>query len=111
VTLRVEILVFTLLVNILTFLEVNTLVIIKENINDYELRNKSFIESLIESLIPLKSLIRIELRNESLTESSIPPKSLIHTKSRDKSPVELPIKSPVNYTIDSTTEQLEVKPF
>jgi hypothetical protein len=98
---------FTLLVNILTFLEVNTLVVTKENIDDYELRNKSLIESLIESLIPLKSLIRIKLRDESPVESPIPPKSPIRTRSRDKSPVE----SPVSYIVDFVTGQLEVKPF
>jgi hypothetical protein len=79
--------VFTPLVDILTFLEANTLVIIKENINDYESRDKSLIES------------------------PIPPKSPIRIESRDESPAESPIESPVSYTINSTTEQLEVRPF
>jgi hypothetical protein len=83
--------VFTPLVDILTFLKVNTLVITKENINDYELRSKSFIKSLIESLIPLKSLIYTRLRNES--------------------PVESLIESLVNYIINFATGQLEVRPF
>jgi hypothetical protein len=102
---------FTLLTDILTFLEVNTLVVSKENINDYESRNKSLIESPIESPIPLKSPIRTESRDESSIESPIPPKSPIRTRSRDKSPVESPIESPVSYTVDFATGQPEVRLF